>query len=155
MRNRFRLNQTQLADRVEVTQAVISRIEKGIQPPSEPILKKLKLLYGINRDWLMDGEGKLRIKPNVTADRTTVGEKKEKYQDIEAEIENYAPGAEDYEELEFEGLVLEYSEIFNRLKFILKNAPESVRYKVRGFLDEEFVKIMREKKKSEETDGVD
>lgn len=63
---------------------------------------------------------------------------------------------DEYGALEFEGRVFEYSEVHNLLKSILKNAPESVRYKVRGFLHEEFVKMMRNKKKEEgKTDGED
>jgi len=55
IRNEFGLNQKEFAERLGVTNAHISRMEKGITTPSEALMKLMCKEFEINIEWLKSG----------------------------------------------------------------------------------------------------
>lgn len=61
------LNQTEFGSRLGVAAASISKIEKGINNPSDQTIKLICSEFGISRHWLETGEGEMRD-PQRTSD---------------------------------------------------------------------------------------
>lgn len=57
IRRFHKVSQVEFAKRLCVTKAYISRLEKGITMPSEPLMKLICIEFEINIDWLKRGEG--------------------------------------------------------------------------------------------------
>ncbi len=55
IRNDFELNQIEFSKRIGVTNAHISRMEKGITIPSEALIKLICKEFGVNEEWLKTG----------------------------------------------------------------------------------------------------
>lgn len=55
LRAAFAQSQVEMAHRAGVSAQTWSHYEKGRSPPTERVLKKLKAIHGITRDWVMDG----------------------------------------------------------------------------------------------------
>ncbi|NIR57218.1 MAG: helix-turn-helix domain-containing protein, partial [Nitrospinaceae bacterium] len=49
--------QAKLAEKLEVPQNTISKIEKDKQLPSKPVFKLLEYLFRLNRDFILEGKG--------------------------------------------------------------------------------------------------
>lgn len=58
-RKKKNLNQGELAVKLGVTQATVSKIEKGIREPTEPLIKLLEYTFGLNKEWLLTGKGEM------------------------------------------------------------------------------------------------
>jgi transcriptional regulator with XRE-family HTH domain len=57
LRNHLKLNQTKFGERIGVSQAAISHIEKGDTVPSEQTIVFICTVYPVNREWLEKGRG--------------------------------------------------------------------------------------------------
>lgn len=57
IRTKMRLSQEEFGNRIRVTKASISRIESGVNNPSEQTIKLICSEFGINEVWLRTGEG--------------------------------------------------------------------------------------------------
>ena len=57
IRKEYGLNQKEFGERLGVTNAHISRMEKGITEPSEALSKLICKEFGISMDWLKNGHG--------------------------------------------------------------------------------------------------
>ena len=57
IRKEYLLNQKQFAEKIGVTNAHISRMEKGITVPSEALTKLICKEFDINTEWLKSGKG--------------------------------------------------------------------------------------------------
>lgn len=55
LRSAYFASQVEAAGRCQVSTNTWNHYEKGRSPPSDPVLRKLKDLLGITRDWVMDG----------------------------------------------------------------------------------------------------
>lgn len=55
VRKDYKLNQKEFSKRIGVTNAHISRMEKGITVPSEALIKLICKEFGINEEWLKKG----------------------------------------------------------------------------------------------------
>ena len=60
------LKQVNLANKVEVDPATISRIIKRVIPPSESLINKMVINLGLNKKWLVSGAG------NMFTDNSTI-----------------------------------------------------------------------------------
>ena len=58
-RKKKNMTQGELAIALGVTAGFISKIESGLQEPSEPIIKLLEYSYGLNKEWLLTGKGEM------------------------------------------------------------------------------------------------
>lgn len=58
VRKKLGLTQESLAKKVKVSHPTINRIEKG-QMPSEQTLELLMLLFGVSRDYILNGQGNI------------------------------------------------------------------------------------------------
>ena len=61
IRNDFELNQIEFSKRIGVTNAHISRMEKGITIPSEALIKLICKEFDVNEEWLKTGSGPIYI----------------------------------------------------------------------------------------------
>jgi transcriptional regulator with XRE-family HTH domain len=52
----FELNQTELGEKIGITQAQLSKFEKGQRLPTLDVLLKLRLFSGRSIDWILTGE---------------------------------------------------------------------------------------------------
>lgn len=55
LRSLLATSQVEMAARMGVSTQGWSHYEKGRSPPSDPVLRKLKDLHGVTRDYIMDG----------------------------------------------------------------------------------------------------
>lgn len=55
LRSAYFASQVEAAGRCQVSTNTWNHYEKGRSPPTDPVLRKLKDLLGITRDWVMDG----------------------------------------------------------------------------------------------------
>ena len=60
VRKEERLTQAKFADDMAISQAHVSKIEKGVEHPSPTLLRLISLKYAINEEWLIDGSGNPR-----------------------------------------------------------------------------------------------
>ncbi|MBI3584011.1 MAG: helix-turn-helix transcriptional regulator [Nitrospinae bacterium] len=58
-RKKKNMTQGELAIALGVTAGFISKIESGLQKPSEPIIKLLEYSYGLNKEWILTGKGEM------------------------------------------------------------------------------------------------
>lgn len=56
-RNIFNKNQKEFGEIVGIPASSISKIEQGIQEPSETVIKVMEYAYQLNRDWLLRDDG--------------------------------------------------------------------------------------------------
>ncbi|MBN2547504.1 MAG: helix-turn-helix domain-containing protein [Spirochaetes bacterium] len=64
MRKALNKSQLDFSKEFNITQPVISDIERGISFPSKEIMKKLSTDYKININWLLTGEGEMFKSPD-------------------------------------------------------------------------------------------
>lgn len=64
IRKEFRLNQEDFADRLGIGKTAISKIELGINNPSEQTIKLICQQFNVNEDWLRNGNGEMLNKLN-------------------------------------------------------------------------------------------
>ena len=57
LRKRLKINQTNFAKQLGITQTAYSMIENGINPLSDRHIKVICSVYHVNEDWLRTGEG--------------------------------------------------------------------------------------------------
>ena len=67
IRKSLRLEQTELAKDMGVSQAIISQYEKGMTEISLSVLEYLKKKHGVSSDWVIFGSGEMKaaIKENL------------------------------------------------------------------------------------------
>lgn len=70
MNNRVRLvrqdaglSMRAFGDRLGISSAAVSKIETGVNIPSEQTIRAICSEFSVNRDWLVDGIGEMNIKP--------------------------------------------------------------------------------------------
>lgn len=61
LRKEFNITQKDMARELGVTNAHISRIEKGLTMPSDALIKLIAKLYEVSEPWLKTGEGPMMI----------------------------------------------------------------------------------------------
>ncbi len=61
IREFFNLSQVRFAHELGITQAHVSKIEHGLEKPSEQLLLALCWRYGIRKEWILTGEGKMLL----------------------------------------------------------------------------------------------
>lgn len=68
MNNRIReirqhnnLSMKAFGDRLGISSAAVSKIETGINAPSEQTIRAICSEFSINRDWLVDGIGEMQV----------------------------------------------------------------------------------------------
>lgn len=68
MNNRIReirqhnnLSMKAFGDRLGISSAAVSKIETGINAPSEQTIRAICSEFSINRDWLVDGVGEMQV----------------------------------------------------------------------------------------------
>lgn len=59
LRKALKINQTNFAKQLGITQTAYSMIENGIHPLSERYIKAICYLYQVNEAWLLTGEGEM------------------------------------------------------------------------------------------------
>lgn len=57
IRKKAKLNQEEFGSRLEITKSSVSRIEAGINNPSDQTIKLICSEFDINEDWLRTGNG--------------------------------------------------------------------------------------------------
>lgn len=67
VRNSLGYNQTDFGNKIGVAAASISKLEKGINNPSDQTVKLICSEFGISRHWLETGEGEM-IDPQIESD---------------------------------------------------------------------------------------
>lgn len=60
VRKLLSLSQDDFGNKIGISKASVSRLESGINNPSEQTIKLICKEYGINEIWLRTGEGKMR-----------------------------------------------------------------------------------------------
>lgn len=63
-----KLSQTELAEKVDLTQGFIGHIEKGRNQPSVELLARIAIILGCNITWLATGEGDSGLDGKYCAD---------------------------------------------------------------------------------------
>lgn len=68
MNNRIRevrqsagLNMQAFGDRLGISSPSVSRLESGINNPSEQTIRAICSEFNVNRDWLVDGVGEMKV----------------------------------------------------------------------------------------------
>jgi transcriptional regulator with XRE-family HTH domain len=61
IREFFNLSQVNFARELGITQAHVSKIEHGLEKPSEQLLLALSWRYGIRKEWIAHGDGNMMI----------------------------------------------------------------------------------------------
>lgn len=59
LRNELRMNQKQMAEKLNISQQLISYYEKGLRTLPVSILEKYVEKFGLNYQWLLKGEGQM------------------------------------------------------------------------------------------------
>lgn len=87
LREHLGLNQNEFANGIETTITSISRIENGFTAPRSSTLHKIIKAYGIDKDWLVNGIGELKvIAPSSKVEETQILWKDEAYSALKEEI---------------------------------------------------------------------
>ena len=63
LRTHLNLSQSDFAYKLEKTGASISRVENNVATPRVSTLNKMVAIFGVSKDWLINGEGELVISP--------------------------------------------------------------------------------------------
>jgi transcriptional regulator with XRE-family HTH domain len=66
IRKERRLTQKEFAEPIEISHKYVSDIEKGKIVPSRAVIKLMELTYGLNHDWLLEGDGKKYLDPDFS-----------------------------------------------------------------------------------------
>lgn len=66
IRKKYELNQEQFGEKLKITKASVSRLESGINKPSEQTIKLICTEFDINENWLRTGKGEMK-KPTSDA----------------------------------------------------------------------------------------
>lgn len=61
VRQQAGLSMRSFGDRLGVSSAAVSKIETGINVPSEQTIRAICSEFNINRDWLVDGIGDMKV----------------------------------------------------------------------------------------------
>ena len=85
LRINLKLNQRDFADKLGVTQAIISYVETGGKPSYDVMEGIFTGIKNINFTWLLSGEGEMFVSDEVNED---IGELQEKNKVFEEEIKN-------------------------------------------------------------------
>ena len=59
LRKKLKINQTNFAKQLGITQTAYSMIENGINPLSDRHIKVICSVYHVNEDWLRTGDGEM------------------------------------------------------------------------------------------------
>lgn len=57
VRESFGLTQEEFAERIELGRSHVSLLESGKRSPSDLTVSNICRVYGVNREWLVDGKG--------------------------------------------------------------------------------------------------
>jgi transcriptional regulator with XRE-family HTH domain len=68
IRNSLGLNQDEFAARISISRSALTKLERGINNPSEQTLKLICREFSIDYLWLKTGEGEMIEKPTVEGD---------------------------------------------------------------------------------------
>jgi transcriptional regulator with XRE-family HTH domain len=63
-RNCFGESQRKFAQKISINQSVLSEVENNKKEPSERLLSRMNLVYGIREEWIISGEGEMLGKSN-------------------------------------------------------------------------------------------
>lgn len=61
IRQHSNLSMKAFGDRLGISSAAVSKIETGINAPSEQTIRAICSEFSINRDWLVDGVGEMQV----------------------------------------------------------------------------------------------
>lgn len=61
IRQHNKLSMKAFGDRLGISSAAVSKIETGINAPSEQTIRAICSEFSINRDWLVDGIGEMQV----------------------------------------------------------------------------------------------
>lgn len=61
IRQHSNLSMKAFGDRLGISSAAVSKIETGINAPSEQTIRAICSEFSINRDWLVDGIGEMQV----------------------------------------------------------------------------------------------
>ncbi|GEN36140.1 MULTISPECIES: helix-turn-helix domain-containing protein [Paenibacillaceae] len=87
IRKRLKLTQKQFGEKLRVSNAHISNIEKGHDVPSDSLIRLIAIEYSINEEWLRTGKGKAEAERR-SLDFLTGDEKEQFEQEIKKEQED-------------------------------------------------------------------
>lgn len=65
LRNNLKFSQTGMADKVGITQHTFSNYENSKRFPDTRFLFKLRSLFKVNLNWLVNGEGPMYMEHNI------------------------------------------------------------------------------------------
>lgn len=68
IRKAQRLTQSQFAEEMAISQAHVSKIEKGAERPSPTLARLMALKYNVDEEWLNNGIGREPLCPNTSED---------------------------------------------------------------------------------------
>ena len=86
VRKANKLNQTEFAEQLGISQTHVSKIEKNIENPSETLLLLISYLFATNIDWLKNGQGESEINDNFALIRYKL-ENQRKYLNSDCDFE--------------------------------------------------------------------
>jgi transcriptional regulator with XRE-family HTH domain len=72
LRFELRLKQGKFADRIEMSQGMLSDIEHGNRPLTDRNIKLICLEFGVNREWLVNGQGEIFARRPQTPSRAVI-----------------------------------------------------------------------------------
>ena len=75
IREHYGLSQTQLAQKINKTPGFISDIETGKSGVSEETISALSRAFGVNKEWLLTGEGDMFLKETYEVDKAGIGKR--------------------------------------------------------------------------------
>lgn len=61
LRKALKVNQTEFANTIYVTQGMVSQYEKSVKIPSNSVIAHICNTYNVNKDWLLTGKGEIFI----------------------------------------------------------------------------------------------
>lgn len=61
IRQHSNLSMKAFGDRLGISSAAVSKIETGINAPSEQTIRAICSEFSVNRDWLVDGVGEMQV----------------------------------------------------------------------------------------------
>lgn len=145
------MTQSQFAEALGVNQAYISSLEKGKNPPSKSLIKFMCAKFKINENWLLKGEGPMKISPEEEIKEAL------KYYDI-SELLSVLQNTNikvNNKNLSFSSELWtlpkitnqEDLDLYNMMKWF-KDTWENGDYKVKGWLAIQFEKAFPEYKES-------
>lgn len=62
VRQNASLSMKSFGDKIGISSAAVSKIETGVNAPSEQTIRAICSEFNINRDWLVDGIGEMSVK---------------------------------------------------------------------------------------------